>query len=80
MYACMHVHSFEEVRFSIFTKLEYFTFQLFGDVFLRFNSARNQLIRMISEGLCHTEDWRNGAENSALYHRNILHFKIFQNT
>ncbi len=26
--------------------------------------APNQHIRMISEGSCDTEDWRNGAENS----------------
>ncbi len=34
---------------------------------------QNQHIRMISEGLCDTEDWNNDAENSAL---NKLHFKI----
>ncbi len=28
--------------------------------------AANQFIRMISEGLCDTEDWSNDAENSAL--------------
>ncbi len=28
--------------------------------------AANQHIRMISEGSCDTEDWRNDAENSAL--------------
>ncbi len=27
--------------------------------------ATNQHIRMISEGSCDTEDWRNDAENSA---------------
>jgi len=31
---------------------------------------------MISEGSCDTEDWSNDAENSALYHRNIVHFKM----
>ncbi len=35
--------------------------------------------RMISEGSCDNEDWSNGAENSALLHRNELHFKIFYN-
>jgi len=34
---------------------------------------------MISEGLCDTEDWSNDAENSALPHRNKLHFNIFFN-
>ncbi len=34
---------------------------------------------MISEGSCDTEDWNNDAENSALHHRNILHFKIYSN-
>ncbi len=32
--------------------------------------AANQHITIISEELCDTEDWRNDAENSALYHRN----------
>ncbi len=31
---------------------------------------------MISEGSCDTEDWSKDAENSALHHRNKLHFKI----
>ncbi len=42
--------------------------------------AANLRITMISEGWCDTEDWRNYAENSALHHRNKLHFykyKIF---
>ncbi len=34
---------------------------------------------MISEESCDTEDWSNDAENSALHHRNKLHFKIYQN-
>ncbi len=33
--------------------------------------------RMISEGSCDTEDWSYNAENSALDHRNKLHFKIY---
>ncbi len=41
--------------------------------------AANQHIRMISEGSCNTEDWSNDAENSALNHRNILHFEIYSN-
>ncbi len=32
-------------------------------------------ILSISEGSCDTEDWSNDAENSALHHRNKLHFK-----
>ncbi len=31
---------------------------------------------MISEGSRDTENWSNDAENSALRHRNTLHFKI----
>uniref|UniRef100_A0A8C1X2N4 phosphatidate phosphatase n=1 Tax=Cyprinus carpio TaxID=7962 RepID=A0A8C1X2N4_CYPCA len=34
---------------------------------------------IISEGSCDTEDWSNDAENSALHHRNKLHFKIYSN-
>ncbi len=30
--------------------------------------AANQHIKMISDGLCGTEDWSNDAENSALHH------------
>ncbi len=32
---------------------------------------------MISEASCDTEDWSNDAEDSALHHRNKLHFKIY---
>ncbi len=39
----------------------------------------NQHIRMISEGSCDTEDWSNDAENSALHHKNKLHFQIYSN-
>ncbi len=35
---------------------------------------------MISEGSCDTEDWSNDAENSALNHRNKLHYKIYSKT
>ncbi len=35
--------------------------------------------RMISEGSCDAEGWSNDAENSALHHRNKLHFKIYSN-
>ncbi len=34
---------------------------------------------MISEASCDTENWSNDAENSALYLRNKLQFKINQN-
>ncbi len=33
----------------------------------------------ISEGSCDTKDWSNDAENSALHHRNKLHFQIYSN-
>ncbi len=39
--------------------------------------AANQHIKMVSEELWDTKDWRNDAENSALYHRNKLYFKIY---
>ncbi len=39
--------------------------------------AVNQHIRMIYEESCDTEDGGNDAENSALHHRNKLHFKIY---
>jgi len=32
---------------------------------------------MIFEGSCETKDWSSDAENSTLYHRNKLHFKIY---
>ncbi len=43
------------------------------------SASANQHIRIISEGSCDTEDWRNDAENSALHHRNKLHFQIYYN-
>ncbi len=36
-----------------------------------------QHIRVISGGSCDTEDWSNDAEDSALHHKNKLHFKIY---
>ncbi len=52
---------------------------MFSTLIIIINSswAADQHIRMISEGSCDTEDWSNDAENSALYHRNKLHFKIY---
>ncbi len=44
--------------------------QLFLTVIYNIYKAANQNIKMISEELCNTKDWRNDAENSALYHRN----------
>jgi len=35
-------------------------------------------MRMISEGSCDTKDWSYNAENSALHHRNKLHFKCIK--
>jgi len=32
---------------------------------------------MISEGSRDSEDWSNDAENSALHHKDKLHFKIY---
>ncbi len=53
--------------------------QLFSSLIIIRNVswAANQHIRMVSEGSCDTEDWSNDAENSALHHRNKLHFTIF---
>ncbi len=45
-----------------------------AQLLLTFSWAPNQHIRMISEGSHDTEDWSNDAENSALHHRNKLHF------
>ncbi len=42
----------------------------------KFSWAANRHIDMISEGSCDTEDFSNDAENSALHHRNKLHFTI----
>jgi len=39
--------------------------------------ATNQHIRMISEGSCDTEDWRNDAENSAQV--TCIHYRIYSN-
>ncbi len=39
--------------------------------------AANQLISMISEGSCDTEDWSNDAENTALRHNNKWHFNRY---
>ncbi len=44
-----------------------------------FSWAANPYIRVISEGSFDTQDWSNDAENSALHHRNKLHFKIHLN-
>jgi len=35
-----------------------------------------KILIFISKGSCDTEKWRNDAENSALHHRNKLHFKL----
>ncbi len=66
-------------KISVFTKYE--VAQLFSTLIIIINVswAANPHIRMISEGSCDTEDWSNDAENSALYHRHKLHFKIYYN-
>ncbi len=43
-------------------------------ILIKVTRAANQHIRMISEESCDTEDWSNDAENTALHHRNKLHF------
>ncbi len=35
-------------------------------------------IRIISEGLCDTEDWSNDDENSDLLQRNKFNFKVYE--
>ncbi len=42
-------------------------------IFRNVSGAANHPIRMISEGSCDSEDWSNGAENSAL----PSHFKLY---
>ncbi len=50
--------------------------QLFSTMIINKNKTKywalNQHIKMISEGSCDTEDWRNDAEKSALLQRNKL--------
>ncbi len=41
-------------------------------IIIKVSWAASQLIRMISEGSCDTEDGRNDAENSALHHKNNI--------
>ncbi len=36
-------------------------------------------IGMISKGSCDSEDWSNDAENQLCFHRNKLHFKVYEN-
>ncbi len=67
----------KKIQFStqIWSKLKLFsTFILIRNV----SWAANQHLGVISEGSCDTEDWSNDAENSALQHRNKLHFKCIQ--
>ncbi len=42
------------------------------------SSAANQYIRMISEGSCDTEDWRNDADNSEIYVFLNVHLENFK--
>jgi len=37
---------------------------------------KHQIVQMISEWSCDTEDWSDDVENSGLHHGNKLHFKI----
>ncbi len=58
---------------------KYETAQLFLKIIINEKCflSSNQHIRMISEGSCDIEDWSNDAENTALAHRNKLHFKVY---
>ncbi len=60
---------------------KYYSAQVFSTFIIIINDswASNQHIRIIFEGSCDTEDWINDAENTALHHRNKLHFKIYSN-
>ncbi len=60
-----------EKMYHLFHK-KYEAVQLFSTLLI----IINQQIRMISEGLCDSEDWSNDADNSALHHRNNLHLMI----
>ncbi len=51
--------------------------QQFSIIIINVSWSANHHIRMISEGSCDTEDWRNDAENSALHARNKFHYKIY---
>ncbi len=42
-----------------------------------FSTDDSQLIIMISEGSCDTEDWSNDAENTDLTHSNLLHLNRY---
>ncbi len=48
-------------------------------IFRNVSLAANHYIRIISEGSCNIKDMSNDAENSALHHRNTLHFKMYYN-
>ncbi len=61
----LHCHSKVRGNLYFYSKMTIKTFVYW---------AANQHIRMISERSRDTEDWSNDAENSALHHRNKLHF------
>ncbi len=46
------------------------------DNYKKMSPEQQICILEISEGSWDFEDWNNDAENSALHHRNKLHFKI----
>ncbi len=70
----------ENLNISRFPQ-KYYSAQVFSTFIIIINDswASNQHIRIIFEGSCDTEDWINDAENTALHHRNKLHFKIYSN-
>ncbi len=65
-------HSFHK---NIKLKLKYYFLTLI--IIIHVYWAPDQYMRMISEGLCDTEDWSNDAENSDLHHINKLLFNIY---
>ncbi len=55
-------------------------------IIMLFNIGNNQKYLLSSKSgyytdfwrSCDTEDWSNDAENTAVHHRNKLHFKMFK--
>ncbi len=54
--------------------------KMFNWILYTVSWAANMHIIMISERSCDTGGWSNGFENSALHHRNKLHFTVYYNT
>ncbi len=62
------------------TLFQYYTVHVFYVNYNKkyFLSSKSVYQDLISEGSCDTEDW-SIAENTALHHKNKLHFKIYSN-